>query len=70
MINLSEHGYGDRISRDAIGHSGILGSPFAFFDPECGLAAAVILNGVSTSQADVDYIRPALVSTLVEATSE
>ena len=40
MTDLADHGYGSTISPDAIGHTGLVGSPFGFYDPKRRLAVA------------------------------
>jgi CubicO group peptidase (beta-lactamase class C family) len=46
MTSLSEHAFGRHCSPRSFGHSGNVGSSFAWADPEYGLAAAVVFNGV------------------------
>jgi CubicO group peptidase (beta-lactamase class C family) len=46
MTELSGHHFGPQVSPDAFGHSGWAGSSFAFADPQAGLVAAVITNGL------------------------
>jgi CubicO group peptidase (beta-lactamase class C family) len=46
MTELSQHAFGDHCSASTFGHSGIVGSSFAFADPERALAVGVVYNGV------------------------
>jgi CubicO group peptidase (beta-lactamase class C family) len=46
MTSLSEHAFGRHCSPSSFGHSGNVGSSFAWADPAYGLAAAVVFNGV------------------------
>jgi CubicO group peptidase (beta-lactamase class C family) len=46
MTSLREHAFGRHCSPSSFGHSGNVGSSFAWADPEIGLAAAVVFNGV------------------------
>jgi CubicO group peptidase (beta-lactamase class C family) len=46
MTSLSEHAFGRHCSPRSFGHSGNVGSSFAWADPEYGLAAAVVFNGI------------------------
>jgi CubicO group peptidase (beta-lactamase class C family) len=46
MTDLSQHTFGDRCSASSFGHSGYVGSSFAFADPERSLAVGVVYNGV------------------------
>lgn len=68
MIDLADHGFGE-LGAGSVGHSGVLGSPFGFYDPRTGVAAGCIVNGVSRTNADVDYLRRRIVSAIV-ATGE
>lgn len=66
MTDLATHGYGDRVSPMAIGHTGMLGSPFGFYDPDADVCGGVILNGLSTSQEDTVFWRPHVVGLMLE----
>lgn len=66
MVNLHGHAFGDDVGSSSVGHSGVMGSPFGFFDPDRNLAAAVIVNGLQPGQTDLDYLRPLLVKGVVE----
>jgi CubicO group peptidase (beta-lactamase class C family) len=46
MTKLDEHAFGDSCSETSFGHSGNVGSSFAFADPERDLAVAVVFNGL------------------------
>lgn len=46
MVDLEDHGYGEHLSESAIGHTGLMGSPTAFYDPQRKVAAAFIINGL------------------------
>jgi CubicO group peptidase (beta-lactamase class C family) len=46
MTSLAEHAFGRHCSPRSFGHSGNVGSSFAWADPETGLAAAVVFNGI------------------------
>ena len=46
MTNLVDHRFGVECSPESFGHSGNVGSSFAFADPERHLAVAVIFNGI------------------------
>jgi CubicO group peptidase (beta-lactamase class C family) len=60
MTSLRGHLFGNEVSDLAFGHSGNVGSSFAFADPCSGLAVAVIFNGLV--DPDSAFLRrPALV---------
>ena len=67
MVGLSDHGYGATIGPEAIGHSGLMGSPFGWYDPQRRLAASAILNGMASGVEDCDYWRPRVVDTINRA---
>jgi CubicO group peptidase (beta-lactamase class C family) len=46
MTDVSQHIFGDHCSASSFGHSGYVGSSFAFADPERALAVGVVYNGV------------------------
>ena len=63
MTAIAGHHFGREPSPEAFGHSGNVGSSFAFADPRHELAVAVILNGVT--DAETAFLRrPALVRAL------
>ena len=49
MTSLDQHAFGEACSPNSFGHSGNVGTSFAFADPDHGLAVGVVLNGL------VDY---------------
>lgn len=65
MTDLEGHGFGSEISALAIGHSGLLGASYGFFDPEHDVAGAVIGNGLQTTALDLDFLRAGLVREMV-----
>ena len=46
MVDLAGHHFGRSCSRRSFGHSGWLGSSYAFADPSADLAVGVVLNGI------------------------
>jgi hypothetical protein len=60
MTNLIDHRFGVECSPESFGHSGNIGSSFAFADPGRNLAVAVIFNGI-VDQDSSFLRRPALV---------
>lgn len=46
MTDLAGHAFGPMVSSSSFGHSGNVGSSFAFADPEHDLAVAVVFNGI------------------------
>lgn len=64
MVGLSDHGYGATVGPEAVGHSGLMGSPFGWYDPQRRLAASAILNGMASGVEDSDYWRPRIVNTV------
>ena len=60
MTNLVDHRFGVECSPESFGHSGNIGSSFAFADPQRQLAVAVIFNGI-VDQDSSFLRRPALV---------
>ena len=70
MVGLSDHGYGEMPGPDAAGHSGLMGSPFGWYDPQRRLAASVILNGMAGGVQDSDYWRPRIVDTISRAVDD
>ena len=60
MTNLVDHRFGGECSPASFGHSGNIGSSFAFADPQRDLAVAVIFNGI-VDQDSSFLRRPALV---------
>jgi CubicO group peptidase (beta-lactamase class C family) len=51
MTDLREHAFGDLCSESSFGHSGNLGTSFAFADPQRGLAVGVVFNGLVSHEA-------------------
>ena len=70
MVGLSDHGYGTTIGSEAVGHSGLMGSPFGWYDPQRRLAASAILNGMAGGVQDSDFWRPRIVDTINRAVDE
>jgi CubicO group peptidase (beta-lactamase class C family) len=63
MTSLAEHHFGKECSPESFGHSGNVGSSFAFADPEADLAVAVVFNGIV--DPDSAFLRrPALVRSM------
>ncbi|CAN5561391.1 serine hydrolase domain-containing protein [soil metagenome] len=60
MTELEGHAFGPSPSASAFGHSGNVGSSFAWADPAHDLAAAVVYNGVVDPESALQR-RPALV---------
>ena len=67
MVDLSDHGYGTTVGPEAVGHTGLMGSPFGWYDPQRRLAASAILNGMASGVQDSDYWRPRVVDTINRA---
>lgn len=67
MVDLSDHGYGTTVGPGAVGHTGLMGSPFGWYDPQRRLAASAILNGMASGVQDSDYWRPLIVDTINRA---
>lgn len=65
MTRLDEHAFGERCSDSAFGHSGNVGTSFAFADPERSLTVAVVFNGLVGHEAAF-LRRRALVNTLYQ----
>jgi CubicO group peptidase (beta-lactamase class C family) len=63
MTDLSHHAFGPMCSPSSFGHSGNVGSSFAFADPEFDLAVAVVFNGIVDSESSF-LRRPAIVGSL------
>jgi CubicO group peptidase (beta-lactamase class C family) len=63
MTDLSHHAFGPMCSPSSFGHSGNVGSSFAFADPEHDLAVAVVFNGIVDSESSF-LRRPAIVGSL------
>jgi CubicO group peptidase (beta-lactamase class C family) len=63
MTDLAHHAFGPVCSPSSFGHSGNVGSSFAFADPEHDLAAAVVFNGIVDSESSF-LRRPAVVGSL------
>lgn len=70
MTNLADHGYGETISSNAIGHTGLVGSPFGCYDPQRKLAAAAIINGMIPDLQDCDRWRTNLINTISRTTDD
>jgi len=51
MTSLEQHAFGDSCGPAAFGHSGNVGTSFAFADPDRGLAVGVVFNGLVTYEA-------------------
>ena len=60
MTGLAGHSFGRWCSPSSFGHSGNVGSSFAFADPEHHLAVAVVYNGI-TDHESAFVRRPALI---------
>lgn len=67
MVDLSDHGYGTTVGPESVGHTGLMGSPFGWYDPQRRLAASAILNGMASGVQDSDYWRPRIVDTINRA---
>jgi CubicO group peptidase (beta-lactamase class C family) len=65
MTSLAEHAFGRHCSPSSFGHSGNVGSSFAWADPEHGLAAAVVFNGVVDPESAF-LRRPVVVRAIVQ----
>lgn len=65
MTELRQHAFGDRCSSRAFGHSGNVGTSFAFADPEHDLAVGVVFNGMVDYEA-ASLRRRALVNALYQ----
>jgi CubicO group peptidase (beta-lactamase class C family) len=63
MTDLAHHAFGPMCSPSSFGHSGNVGSSFAFADPAYDLAAAVVFNGIVDSESSF-LRRPAVVGSL------
>jgi CubicO group peptidase (beta-lactamase class C family) len=51
MTSLEQHAFGDSCGPAAFGHSGNVGTSFAFADPDRELAVGVVFNGLVTYEA-------------------
>jgi CubicO group peptidase (beta-lactamase class C family) len=51
MTPLREHAFGEQCSDRAFGHSGNIGSSFAFADPEHALTVGIVFNGLVGHEA-------------------
>ena len=65
MTDLAHHAFGPVCSPSSFGHSGNVGSSFAFADPEYDLAVAVVFNGIVDSESSF-LRRPAVVRSLYD----
>ena len=65
MIDLTTHGFHADMGADAIGHSGLRGSPFGLFDPSSGLSVAAILNGLDPDDDSVERTRTEILAQLI-----
>jgi CubicO group peptidase (beta-lactamase class C family) len=63
MTSLADHAFGPMCSPTSFGHSGNVGSSFAFADPDHDLAIAVIFNGIVDHESAF-LRRPVLVGAL------
>jgi CubicO group peptidase (beta-lactamase class C family) len=63
MTSLADHAFGPNCSPNSFGHSGNVGSSFAFADPDHDLAVAVVFNGIVDHQSAF-LRRPVLVRAL------
>ncbi|HEY9557194.1 MAG TPA: serine hydrolase [Acidimicrobiales bacterium] len=57
MVSLPDHGFGDRPSAAAVGHSGFSGSSWGFADPEHHLSMGFIGNGVIRDSESAAVLR-------------
>ena len=64
MTGLRRLGFGPYVSAGAVGHTGQVGTSMAFCDPEHGLAAAILYNGVIDQATGVRIRRPAIVGAI------
>lgn len=55
MTSLEQHAFGSACGPESFGHSGNVGSSFAFADPELDLSVAVVFNGLVGH--DVAFLR-------------
>ena len=63
MTSLADHAFGEVCSASSFGHSGNVGSSFAFADPDHALAVAVVFNGIVDHESAF-VRRPALIRAL------
>ncbi len=63
MTSLADHAFGTMCSPTSFGHSGNVGSSFAFADPDHDLAVAVVFNGIVDHETAF-LRRPVLVKAL------
>ena len=66
MTELADHGYGPAVSPEAIGHTGLVGSPFGCYDPHRKLAVAAVVNGMTADPQDADRWRSDLITTICQ----
>ncbi len=59
MTGLADHRFGTDCSPGSFGHSGNVGSSYAFADPACDLSVAVVFNGIVDPDSSF-FRRPAL----------
>ena len=65
MVDLAGHHFGTRCSARSFGHSGWLGTSYAFADPTHDLAVGVVLNGIVDEERSFTR-RPAITDALYE----
>src|SRR5262249_20100823 len=51
MTSLAQHDFGDMCSEQSFGHSGNVGTSFAFADPDRSVAIAAVFNGLLGHEA-------------------
>lgn len=61
MTNLDGHDFGSRPSDTAIGHTGWMGTSWAWSDPDLGITGAVLVNGVRFDDSMWAVLRPRVV---------
>ena len=65
LTDLESHGFGSRLSPSAFASVGLTGMTCCWAEPELDLVVAYHLCGVSDTSITIDWLRPAVVSTML-----
>lgn len=68
MVDLAQHGYGSRVSRDAFGYTGWMGSSWGLADPTNRVCCAFIHNGFCSAEVN-DRIRGGVLEIVYDSLS-
>jgi CubicO group peptidase (beta-lactamase class C family) len=70
MTNMRDHGCGDTISGDSIGHTAGMANSMVLYDPDMKLTVAMMLNGLIYEFEEMEFVRRQITTSVVSALLE